>query len=80
MMNKMKNFMSENELHLMFNYFKVNKILLSAHLKLIKKVHNHLFNLKHECLFTADFKHVYYCVKVYSENRYYFMFYILKIK
>lgn len=49
------------------------------YLKLLFKMHNHLSDPCHECLFSADFKHAYYIIPLHSENHHYFTFIISKI-
>ena len=76
--NKVKNLKSENGFKVIFNYFQMIEKFFDNHLKLFFKIHDHLLNSRHECLFFADLKHVYYIIQLHSKNKYYFAFTILK--
>ena len=64
---------------MIFNYFKITKLFSKTHLKLSSKVYDHLFNLKYECLFSTNFKHVYLTISLYFDDKHYFVFTISKI-
>ena len=49
-------------------------------MKLNLKIYDNLLNLRYKFLFAADFKYVYYIIKIHFENRHYFVFIILNIE
>lgn len=51
-----KKFISKDEFRIIFDYFKVKKTISSAYMKLSSKVHDILFDLRHDVLFMTDFK------------------------
>ena len=79
MINKVENLKSIDEPRIIFNYFKVTKLLSKAHLKLSFKIYDYLFNSKYECLFSANLKYTYFTISLHSNNRHYFVFTISEI-
>ena len=77
--DKVKNFTSENELRVTFDYNKVSEILSEAYIKLFSKVHSNLFNFRHRILLIADFKHMYLIIELHLKDRHYFIFIISSI-
>ena len=64
---------------MIFNYFRITKLLSGIYLKLSFKVHDYLSNSRYEYLFTIDLKYVYLTILLYPNNRYYFTFIILGV-
>ena len=62
MVDKVENLLPTDEPRMTFDYSRVNEMLPGCHLALGSKVHNHLSNHRHGCLFSADFKHAYLAV------------------
>ena len=79
MIDKIKNSQLNNESHIIFDYFYVIELFSDAHLKLSSKVHDHLFNSRYKCLFSADFKHIYFTISLHLNNKHYFAFTIFDI-
>ena len=79
MIDKIKNPKSIDESRMIFDYSKITKLFLKAHMKLSFKIHNHLFNSRHECLFLADLKYTYLTISLHSNDKHYFIFTISKI-
>ena len=77
--NKVKNSKSKNEFKVTFNYFRMIEKFFDNHLKLSSKIHDHLLNFRHEYLFFANLKHVYYIIQLHFENKHYFVFIISEI-
>ena len=75
----MKNFDFDDKSRIIFDYSKIIKFLFEAHLEFNSKIYNHFFNFNHNCLFSINLKCVYLTILFYFENRYYFVFTILKI-
>ena len=78
-MNKVENSESDDEPRITFDYFKIIKLFLNAHLELNFKIHNYFSNLKHDCFFSANLKHVYLIISFHFNNRHYFAFIISEI-
>ena len=74
MIDKVENFKPIDEPRMIFDYFKITKLLSKAHLELSSKVYNHLFNLKYKCLFSMNFKHTYFTISLYFNDKHYFAF------
>ena len=49
-------------------------------MKLSLKIYNNFSNSRYKFSFITNFKYVYYIIKFYFKNRYYFVFIILNIK
>ena len=78
-MNKIENPRLNDESKIIFNYFKITKLLSRAHLELNFKIYNHLSNFKHDYLFSINLKHTYFIISLHFENRHYFIFTIFEI-
>ena len=68
MIDKIKDLQLNNEFRIIFDYFRIIKLIFNAHLKLFSKIYNHLFNSRYECLFLADFKYAYFTISLYLNN------------
>ena len=79
-MNKIDNFILQNEPRIIFNYSKIKKNLFDTYIKLNSKIHDNFLNSRHKLLFAADLKYAYHIIKLHFKNRHYFVFIILNIK
>jgi uncharacterized protein YfkK (UPF0435 family) len=79
LVDKVKNSISENELRMTFNYFRIVKKRSSTHMQLITECHDYLFDSRHECFMIADLKHAYLMIDIYSDDRKYFAFIISEL-
>ena len=80
MIDKPENPKPENEPRMTFDYSRVHKDLLGTYVELTSKVHDHLFNFNHGCLFKTNLKHAYLTVLLHPEDRHFFAFIISRIK
>ena len=78
--DKFENLRLENELRIIFNYFKVCEDLLRIYIKLSSKVYDYLLNSSYKCLFKIDFKYIYLTVPLHPDDYQYFAFIILGIE
>lgn len=74
MVDKTENPTPSDEPRMTFDYSRVTELLPGAHLELSSKVHDHLSNPRHGCLFTADLKHAYLTIPLHPDDRHYFAF------
>ena len=74
MVDKVENPKPTDEPRMTFDYSRVIELLPGAHLELSSKVHDHLSNPKHGCLFSADLKHAYLTIPLHPDDRHYFAF------
>ncbi len=63
-----------DEPRMTFDYSRVTELLPGSHLELSSKVHDHLSNPRHGCLFSADLKHAYLTIPLHPDDRHYFAF------
>jgi len=77
--NKVKNFTSQDESRVIFDYSKVTKKLSDIYMKLSFKMHDNLADSQHRCLFSANLKHIYLRISLYSNDKHYFAFMIFEI-
>ena len=75
----MKNLDFNDKFYMIFDYSKIIKLLFKIYLKFNSKMYNYLFNFNFNYLFSIDLKYVYLTILFHLENRYYFVFIILKI-
>ena len=80
LIDKIKNFISNNESRMTYDYSRVVKKLSKIHMSLMFECHDYLFDSRHWCFMTADFKHAYFTILIHSENRKFFAFTIFKMK
>lgn len=59
MVDKVDNPTPEDEPRMTLDYSRVDELLPGSHLELSSKVHDHLSNPRHGCLFSPDLKHAY---------------------
>lgn len=64
----------EDEPRMTFDYSRVHEDLPGTYVELSSKVHDHLSNPNHGCLFMADLKHAYLTVPLHPDDRQYFAF------
>ena len=74
MVDKSDNPKPEDEPRMTFDYSRVTEDLPGCFLELSSKVHDHLANPRHGCLFMADLKHAYLTVPLHPDDRQYFAF------
>lgn len=74
MVDKSENPKPEDEPRMTFDYSRVHEDLPGTYVELSSKVHDHLSNPKHGCLFKADLKHAYLTVPLHPEDRHFFAF------
>lgn len=74
MVDKVENPTPSDEPRMTFDYSRVTELLPGAHMELSSKVHDHLSNPRHGCLFTADLKHAYLTIPLHPDDRHYFAF------
>ncbi len=74
MVDKVDNPKPTDEPRMTFDYSRVTELLPGAHLELSSKVHDHLSNPRHGCLFSADLKHAYLTIPLHPDDRHYFAF------
>ena len=74
MVDKVDNPQPSDEPRMTFDYSRVTELLPGCHLELSSKVHDHLSNPRHKCLFSADLKHAYLTVPLHPDDRHYFAF------
>ena len=74
MVDKVENPLPTDEPRMTFDYSRVTELLPGAHLELSSKVHDHLSNPQHGCLFSADLKHAYLTIPLHQDDRHYFAF------
>ena len=74
MVDKVDNPGPTDEPRMTFDYSRVTELLPGSHLELSSKVHDHLSNPRHDCLFSADLKHAYLTIPLHSNDRHYFAF------
>lgn len=74
MFDKVENPQPSNEPRMTFDYSRATELLPGAHLELSSKVHDHLSNPCHGCLFSADLKHAYLTIPLHPDDRHYFAF------
>lgn len=74
MVDKVENPKPTDEPRMTFDYSRVTELLPGTHLELSSKVHDHLSNPNHGCLFSADLKHAYLTVPLHPDDRHYFAF------
>jgi hypothetical protein len=77
--DKVKNFTSQNESRVTFDYSRIHEELFDSFLKLFFKVHDNLFDSRHKVFFSIDLKHVYLIISMHSNDRHYFAFFISSI-
>jgi len=77
--NKVKNFTSQDESKVIFDYNKVTKKLSDIYMKLRFKMHDNLADSQHRCLFSANLKHIYLRIFLHLNDKYYFAFMISDI-
>lgn len=80
MIDKIENPKFINESRMTFDYSRITELFFEAHLKLSSKIHDHLSNLKYECLFSTDLKHAYFIISLHLEDKHYFAFTISDIE
>ena len=74
MVDKVDNPQPTDEPRMTFDYSRVTELLPGSHLELSSKVHDHLSNPRHGCLFSADLKHAYLTIPLHPDDRHYFAF------
>ena len=74
MVDKVENPLPTDEPRMTFDYSRVTELLPGSYLELSSKVHDHLSNPRHGCLFSADLKHAYLTIPLHPEDRHYFAF------
>jgi len=77
--NKVKNFTSQDEFKIIFDYSKVTKKLSDIYMKLSFKMHDNLADSRHCCLFSANLKHAYLKISLHLNDKHYFAFMIFDI-
>lgn len=75
--DKVENSRPEDESRITFDYSRVHEDLPGTHVELSLKVHNHLSDPGHKCIFAADLKNAYYTISLHPEDGHYFAFTIL---
>jgi len=70
--DKVENPRPEDEPRTIFDYSRVHEDLSGTHVELFSKVHEHISDPSHRCLFAADLKHAYYTIAFHPEDRHYF--------
>ena len=65
-----------DEPRMKFDYSRVTELIPGAHLELSPKVHDHLWNLSHGCLLSADLKHACLTIPLHPNDRHYSTFLI----
>ena len=76
----MKNFTSENELRMTYDYFHVTKELFDVHMQLMTECHDYLSDFRHECFMIADLKHIYFTIEIHFNNCEFFVFTIFDLE
>ena len=74
MVDKVEDPQPTDEPRMTFDYSRVPELLPGSHLELSSKVHDHLSNPRHGCLFSADLKHAYLTIPLHKDDRHYFAF------
>ena len=74
MVDKVENSKPSDEPRMTFDYSRATELLPGSHLELSSKVHDHLSNPCHGCLFSADLKHAYLTIPLHPDDRHYFSF------
>lgn len=74
MVDKSENPKPDDEPRMTFDYSRVHEDLPGTYVELSSKVHDHLSNPSHGCLFKADLKHAYLTVPLHPDDRQYFAF------
>lgn len=80
LVNKTENLSFSDEPRFTFDYFRVHEKLFEIYVKLSFRIHDNLFNFFHECLFSADLKHVYFIINLDEKARPLFAFTISDMK
>lgn len=74
MVDKVENPLPSDEPRMTFDYSRVDELLPGSFLEMSSKVHDHLSNPQHGCLFSADLKHAYLTIPLHRDDRHYFAF------
>ena len=74
MVDKVEDPKPTDEPRMTFDYSRVTELLPGTHMELSSKVHDHLANPRHGCLFSADLKHAYLTIPLHPDDRHYFAF------
>ena len=74
MVDKVKDPQPSDEPRMTFDYSRVTELLPGTYLELSFKVHDHLSDPRHGCLFSADLKHAYLTIPLHHKDRHYFAF------
>ena len=74
MVDKSDNPKPSDEPRMTFDYSRVHEDFPGTYVELSSKVHDHLSNPRHGCLFKADLKHAYLTVPLHQDDRHYFAF------
>ena len=80
MINKVNNFISENESRTTFNYSNIKETMSECYLELMFKVHDYLTDPHHNVYFMTDIKYNYYNVLLHSDDQHIFAFIISDIE
>ena len=80
LIDKMKNLISENESRMTYDYFHVIEELSDVHIQLMIECHDYFFDFRHECFMIANLKHVYFTIKIHSDDCEFFVFTISELK
>ena len=80
LIDKIENFISNDESRMTYDYFRVVKKLSEIHMSLMFECHDYFFDSRHRCFMTANFKHAYFTILIYSKNRKFFAFTISEMK
>ena len=65
MVDKSENPKPSDDPLMMFDYSRVHEDLPGSFMELSSRVHDHLSNPNHRCLFAADLKHAYLTIQLY---------------